>query len=120
MPKRPNLIKKLTRSKSVWRADITYLELKPGTWVYLGTAFDDQSSNVLAYKISKSMTSELVKSTIIDALRDKKYLHSDMGSQYTISQFEKVLKVNHIRQSYSKKGNPYDSPIEAISIVTQT
>jgi putative transposase len=54
---RPNLIKKLTRSKSVWRADITYLELKPGTWVYLSTVFDDQSANVLADNISNSMTS---------------------------------------------------------------
>jgi putative transposase len=77
----PNLINKLTRSKFVWRADITYLELKPGTCVYLSTVFDDQSANVLADNISKSMTSELVKSTIIDALRLKrkpKYLHSDI------------------------------------------
>lgn len=54
---RPNLIRKLTRSRFVWRADITYLDLKPGTWVELSTVFDDQSANVLSYNIYKLMMS---------------------------------------------------------------
>ena len=37
---RPNLIKNLS-GKSIWRADITYLQLENGVWVYLSTVFDD-------------------------------------------------------------------------------
>lgn len=113
---RPNLIKN-SKSKSIWRADITYLKLENGNWVYLSTVFDDRNSKILAKKISKTMTSDLVTDTILDALcKNKKpvYLHSDMGSQYTSSQYENVLKGHGIKHSYSLKGHPYDNgPIEA-------
>ncbi len=62
------------------------MKLENGNWVYLSTIFDDQSSKILAKKVSKNMTSELVCYTLIEAQKKNKkpaYLHSDMGSQYT-------------------------------------
>ena len=113
---RPNLIKNLS-GKSIWRADITYLQLENGVWVYLSTVFDDQTYKILSQKVSKHMTSKLVSHTLIEALKKNKkpeYLHSDMGSQYTSSIFEHVLEGHEIRHSYSQKGHPYDNgPIEA-------
>ncbi|POH15125.1 transposase [Fructilactobacillus sanfranciscensis] len=113
---RPNLIKNLS-GKSIWRADITYLQLENGVWVYLSTVFDDQTYKILSQKVSKHMTSKLVSHTLIEALKKNKkpeYLHSDMGSQYTSSIFEHVLEGHEIRHSYLQKGHPYDNgPIEA-------
>ncbi|MES1115726.1 IS3 family transposase, partial [Limosilactobacillus fermentum] len=36
---RPNLIKHQPNAR-IWRADITYLELRPGTWVYLSSIYE--------------------------------------------------------------------------------
>ena len=35
--------------------------------------------------------------------------HSDLGSQYTSNEFEKLLIENEVKHSYSKKGYPYDN-----------
>ena len=35
--------------------------------------------------------------------------HSDLGSQYTSNDYEKLLKTLKIKHSYSKKGYPYDN-----------
>ena len=37
--------------------------------------------------------------------------HSDRGSQYCSNDFRKLLTVNHIQQSMSRKGNPYDNAV---------
>ncbi|WP_413627754.1 hypothetical protein R4B61_00745 [Fructilactobacillus vespulae] len=58
------------------------------------------------------MTSQLVKNTILAALKQNKkpvYLHTDMGSQYTGFLFENFLKGHGIKHSYSLKGHPYDN-----------
>ena len=65
---RPNLIKNLS-GKSIWRADITYLQLESGVWVYLSTVFDDQTYKILSQKVSKHMTSKLVSHTLIEVLK---------------------------------------------------
>lgn len=63
------------------------------------------------------MTSDLVTDTLKMALAHHKnsdFVHSDMGSQYTSHQFERLLNKFKIRHSYSLKGHPYDNgPIEA-------
>ena len=35
--------------------------------------------------------------------------HSDLGSQYTSNEYEKILLENNVKHSYSKKGYPYDN-----------
>ena len=35
--------------------------------------------------------------------------HSDLGSQYTSKEYEKILIENEVIHSYSKKGYPYDN-----------
>lgn len=113
---RPNLIKNHPIG-TIWRADITYLELRPGTWVYLSTIFDQASKQIIAFNIGKEMASKLIIKTLLQALsRASKptFLHSDMGSQYTSIAYEGLLKRNLIRHSYSKQGYPYDNgPLEA-------
>lgn len=114
---RPNLIKHLPGKHSIWRADITYLELRPGKWVYLSSIFDENSKHIIASKIDQNMTSELVTATLSLALQKHakpQFMHTDMGSQYTSQAFEDALKRHQIKHSYSLQGHPYDnSPIEA-------
>jgi len=116
---RPNLVKNINHKTCIiWRADITYLELRLGIWVYLSSIYDEQTKHIISAIIDRNMTSELVVRTLRDALnkthQHPQYLHSDMGSQYTSFSFEKLLADNHIKHSYSKQGYPYDnSPIEA-------
>ena len=67
------------------------------------------------------MTSDLVVRTLQKALTNAHhpdYLHSDMGSQYTSFEFERILSINNIQHSYSKQGYPYDNgPIEAFHLI---
>ncbi|MFT8825838.1 IS3 family transposase, partial [Liquorilactobacillus mali] len=113
---RPNLIKNKPKA-STWRADITYLELRPGTWVYLSSVYEPKVHKILAYKIGRQMNAKLVVDTVNQALEHHKrpaYFHSDMGSQYTSCDVENLLRRHQIFHSYSKQGYPYDnSQIEA-------
>jgi transposase InsO family protein len=113
---RPNLIKD-NPTANAWRADITYLELRPGTWVYLSSIYEPKAHKVLAYKLGRQMDANLVVDTINQALEHHQkpaYFHSDMGSQYTSNEVEDLLERHQISHSYSKKGYPYDnSQIEA-------
>lgn len=55
---RPNLIKHQPNAR-IWRADITYLELRPGTWVYLSSIYEPKVHQVLAFKIGRQMEATL-------------------------------------------------------------
>lgn len=118
---RPNLIKNNENHHNVWRADITYLEQRPGKWVYLSSIYDEKMHQILAHKVSEMMTSQLVCETLTMALHKHKkpsIVHSDMGSQYTSMIFENQLQNEKIKHSYSLKGHPYDNgPIEAFHSV---
>lgn len=108
---RPNFIKRHPKA-SVWRTDITYLELRPGTWVYLSSVYEPRAHRVLAFKVSRQMDAKLVVKTLNQALENFKkpvFIHSDMGSQYTSNEVETLLERHQIVHSYSKQGYPYDN-----------
>ncbi|WP_192935935.1 DDE-type integrase/transposase/recombinase, partial [Oenococcus oeni] len=91
--------------------------LRPGTWVYLSTIFDQSRRKSIEINIDKEITAKLIIKALLQALsKDSKptFLHSDMGSQYTSIAYEGLLKRHLIRHSYSKQGYPYDNgPLEA-------
>jgi putative transposase len=60
------------------------------------------------------ITKELVIKAMKVAIRKERpkaglIFHSDRGSQYCSNDFRSLLKDNNIRQSMSRKGNPYDN-----------
>lgn len=60
------------------------------------------------------MTTELVLQALANAIDVQQpgeglILHTDLGSQYTSEDFEKVLQEAEIEQSFSRKGCPYDN-----------
>ena len=69
---------------------------------------------VIGWSYGLNMTDDLVidalkKARINRGLKEGLIFHSDLGSQYTSNDYEKLLKALKIRHSYSKKGYPYDN-----------
>jgi len=97
-----------------WVGDITYIYTKEMGWTYLAIVMDLFDLKVIGWSYGLNMTAELVtsafnKAKIIRETTSGMIFHSDLGSQYTSNEFEKLLLENNVRHSYSKKGYPYDN-----------
>ena len=105
-------MKNLDDLSGVLTTDITYIQLMNRNWVYLATVYDPEKCRVVSYGLSSEMTKEFATSVVVKALKANgkpKMIHSDMGSQYTSSLFERTLQDAGIDHSYSRKGHPYDN-----------
>ena len=97
-----------------WVGDITYIYTKETGWTYLAIVMDLFDLKVIGWSYGLNMTAELVisafnKAKIIREKTQGMIFHSDLGSQYTSNEFEKLLVENNVKHSYSKKGYPYDN-----------
>lgn len=102
-----------------WCTDFTYLFLKNGDVRYNCTIIDLYDRSVVASITDRHITSELAVRTLQKALNSQRQrvgnllLHSDQGSQYTSKAFIEFCKAEHVTQSMSKAGHPYDNaPME--------
>lgn len=103
-----------------WSGDITYLWTSEG-WLYLAVILDLWSRRAIGW----SMQQNLDRSLVLDALKAAIKLrrpepiqglvcHSDRGSQYASSDYQRLLKEHGIACSMSRKGNCYDNaPVES-------
>ena len=94
--------------------DITYIYTKETGWTYLAIVMDLFDLKVIGWSYGLNMTAELVisafnKAKTIREITQGMIFHSDLGSQYTSNEFEKLLVENNVKHSYSKKGYPYDN-----------
>lgn len=98
----------------VWVADITYLPLRTGGFVYLASLMDICSRRVVGWSLDVQMTDSLV----IDALQKAIALrqpppglvhHSDRGGQYASHDYRAILRRADSRQSMSRAANCYDN-----------
>ena len=97
-----------------WVGDITYIYTKETGWTYLAIVIDLFDLKVIGWSYGLNMTAELVISAFMKAKKTREttqgmIFHSDLGSQYTSNEFEKLLLENNVKHSYSKKGYPYDN-----------
>lgn len=105
-PQRPNLVKNHP-ARPYWSADITYIQLVDGRWVYLSSVYDPIKRQIVGYAVDNRMTKELVNRSFSRALtcaNRPNYLYSDMGSQYTSELFESNLRRHQMQHSNSLKG----------------
>lgn len=115
-PVAPNLLEQDFNAdlpNTVWVGDITYNWTEEG-WLYTAIVKDLCTKDVVGYAIGNRMTKELVINAMKMALIRENpnsglIFHSDRGSQYCSNDFKTLLKTNQIRQSMSRKGNPYDN-----------
>lgn len=103
-----------TEPNRYWCGDITYIRTTDG-WRYLAVWMDLYSRRIIGWKIGSNMESELVTKALNRALilrrinPSKLVIHTDQGSQYTGSKYQKLLIENKINCSMSRKGNCWDN-----------
>jgi putative transposase len=98
-------------SNQVWSTDITYIKINGGM-VYLAAIIDWSSKAVLSWRISNTMDTDLVMSTLDEALLNfgkPKIFNTDQGSQYTSYLHTHALKENGIEISMDGKGRATDN-----------
>ena len=105
---------KAEKPSEKWVGDITYIYTKETGWTYLAIVMDLFDLKVIGWSYGVNMTAELVisafrKATIKRGITKGMIFHSDLGSQYTSNEYERILLENNVIHSYSKKGYPYDN-----------
>lgn len=101
-----------------WVSDITYIKTAEG-WLYLATVMDLYSRRIVGYSIQKYLTRELVIEAMLMAINNRHpgrglIAHSDRGSQYASSDYQKLLRQQGFICSMSRKGDVWDnSPMES-------
>lgn len=85
-------------------------------WCYLASVLDIHTRKIIGYAFGKRMTNELVSIALSNAYytqypdKNKDLIfHSDLGSQYTSNELKELCNKFNIKQSFSKKGCPYDN-----------
>lgn len=105
---------KATKPSEKWVGDITYIYTKETGWTYLAIVMDLFDLKVIGWSYGINMNAELVTKAFKKAKVERRIIpgmifHSDLGSQYTSNEYEKILMENNVKHSYSKKGYPYDN-----------
>lgn len=105
-PEKPN---------QVWVSDITYI--KTGSaFSYLCVVLDLFARKVVSFRVANKADTALVINTVSDAIRKRNpssglLFHFDRGAQFTSKLFRSFLDSNHITQSFSKTGHPWDNAV---------
>ena len=117
----PNLVNRefnVTEPNKVWCTDFTYMPRPNGSMRYNCSIIDLFDRSAVATLNGSNITAELAIATLQKALDVHKpgkgiILHSDQGSQYTSKEFNEFCEKNHVQQSMSRAGCPYDNaPME--------
>lgn len=116
--KYPNLMNrdfKADRPNQKWVTDISYIPTKQG-FLYLSVIRDLYDNSIVAYTTATQQTIHLVLDTIKAAKRKERVtgelqLHSDQGFQYTSQAYFNLTQSYGIKQSMSRRGNPYDNAL---------
>ena len=104
-----------TRPNEVWVSDVTCFRLQDRNH-YICVILDLFSRKVIAYKVSKKNSTQLVTSTFKSAWEESDpelelLFHSDRGAQYTSHRFQELLRRHSIVQSFSNSGKPHDNAV---------
>ncbi len=104
----PYLLRDLVidRPNQVWATDITYVPMRRG-FVYLVAVIDWYSRKVLSWRLSNTLTTDFCLEAVSEAIsRSGKpdIFNTDQGSQFTSSDFTRLLKDNGIQISMDGKG----------------
>ena len=96
----------ITRSNHVWAMDISYIPMARG-FVYLAAVIDWHSRRVLAWRLSISMDTAFCIEAVEEAIAkygQPEIFNTDQGSQFTSTDFIKVLAAREIKISMDGKG----------------
>lgn len=117
----PNLLDRnftVDAPDAVWLADISYIPTDEG-WLYLAAVKDLGTMEIVGWSMSERLKSTLCQDALKMAIRNRRppkglIHHSDRGVQYACGEYRKLLDLNGITASMSRKGNCLDNaPIES-------
>lgn len=99
----------------VWVSDVTEYMFKNIKY-YICVVLDLYARKVISHSIGLSNSTQLTKRAIKAAYyermpKDGLILHTDQGTNYTSSAFQKCAKELNITQSFSRASNPYDNSV---------
>jgi transposase InsO family protein len=117
-PIAPNLLErnfKFSKPNEAWVGDITYIPTGEG-WLYLAVVKDLCLKKIVGYAFSKRIDTQLTIAALDMAVQRQKpkpglIFHSDRGVQYASIAYRQALETYGIRQSMSRKGDPYDNAV---------
>ena len=116
--KYPNLYKGYTPlcANMVWVADITYIRLSDGHFLYLSLLTDAYSHKIVGWYLSDSLSLEgalhALKLALGELPRDHSLIHhSDRGVQYCSNAYTAILKANGIQISMTQNGDPRENAV---------
>lgn len=108
----------VTDPGTVYGTDITYIWTVEG-WLYLAGVKDLATKEIIGHAMASRMTKELTHTALERAVRYRKpepgcIHHSDRGSQYCATSYQRAVVALEMRPSMSRKGNCYDNaPVES-------
>lgn len=114
----PNHLKRqfdVKEPNNTWVTDITYIRTYEG-WLYLAVVVDLFSRRVIGWSMQSRIHTDLVMSALLMALWQRKpekevFIHSDQGSQYTSTEWQRFLKDHSLICSMSRRGNCHDNAV---------
>ena len=118
LPRKKDHLKKtfsVTAPNQVWVSDVTYYQLKD-VWYYICAIIDLYARKVIAYKISRHNSTQMLTSTFKQAYADRHppaglIFHSDRGAPYIANSFQKLLISLNVIQSFSPSGSPQNNAV---------
>ncbi len=118
LPVAPNVLRRQFRAEGpneIWVADITALWTFEG-WVYLAAILDLYDHQVIGYALADSMPVELTLEALEMAVRHRRPApglihHSDQGSQYAATAYQRRIGALGFMPSMSRKGNCWDNAV---------
>ena len=98
-----------------WVSDVSCFKLRDH-YLYVCVIIDLFSRKVIAYKISKKNSTQLITAAFKMAYEERDppaglIFHSDRGAQYTSHRFQKLLHEHNVTQSFSRPGEPHDNAV---------
>jgi transposase InsO family protein len=103
----------VTQPNRVWAGDITSVWTTEG-WLYLAVVLDLYSRLVIGWAMGHRLTVDLAERALIMALANRTPTagllhHSDRGSQYAATSYQRLLDAHGITTSMSRQGNCWDN-----------
>jgi transposase InsO family protein len=103
-----------TGVNQLWVADITYIPLIGGEFLYLATLMDRYSRRIVGWQLQDHMRESLVLAALRDAIAGRQprpglIHHTDRGGQYAGDKYRFTLARAFMLQSMSRAENCYDN-----------
>lgn len=103
-----------TGPNQLWVADITYIPITAGGFLYLAVVLDVWSRRIVGWSMQNHLRTDLVTAALEMAIQQRKPAqgvihHSDQGCQYTSIEFGRRCRKAGVRPSMGSVGDCYDN-----------